>query len=281
MDAAELQNEIFNLEKKYNGQFAVQAESVSGQMKFSHNADIQLPVASVMKIFILCELFHQVGQGKISLSEQLTWRKEHEQDGNGVLKMMRGKQKLSLFNFAVLMMIQSDNIATMLLEDILGVPNIQKFINGTGLKKTDVYKGMYGGRERDMTRRPVSTARELVTLMLKIYRHEILSPEYCEEIIRIMRNNQLNDMVPRYLPISGKKGSENWIANKNGYGSCRCEAAIVKFGKNVYSLGMFFKPGKIISPESKCLADYSPVIAMGEASKTVFDHMTTLKEVPA
>lgn len=120
-------------------------------------------------------------------------------------------------------------------------------------------------------KQPVSSARDLCSLMTRIYRHAVLTPESCDEIIRILRAQRNNDMLGRYIPVGEDSGNaENWIANKTGYGACRVEVGVVHTQAVTFSLAMFFKPHKRPRNLTKSVSDYPPVLAMAHACKAVY-----------
>lgn len=73
--------------------------------------------------------------------------------------------------------------------------------------------------------------------------------------------------------ISQRGDTENWIANKVGYGRCRVEVGIVKIGDLLFLLALFFRPNDPSSWPYKCLADYPLVLAMPEASRVVYESL--------
>ncbi len=55
-------------------------------------------------------------------------------------------------------------------------------------------------------RQPVSSPRNLESLITRIYHHEILTPKSCDEMIRILRAQRCNDMLPRFYPRRRRLG---------------------------------------------------------------------------
>src|SRR5690606_33089466 len=68
--------------------------------------------ASVLKLPILYELFKQVGDGKVDLDAPWTYKKDEQVLGSGVLKELTPGIRLPIRDYATLMMIISDNLAT-------------------------------------------------------------------------------------------------------------------------------------------------------------------------
>lgn len=99
-----------------------------------------------------------------------------------------------------------------------------------------------------------------------------MSPARCEDIIRIHRAQRCNDMLPRFLPVGEDWGdAPQWIANKTGYGRCRVEVGLVSTDQTVLALSLIFDPNRPPACNTKCLADYPPVLAMAHAAKAVWE----------
>ena len=262
---------IEELEKRFDGRFSIEARSLDGKIYFDLRNDVVQPTASTCKLFVLCELFRRADEGSIDLTAPITWKPEFHRGGDGVLRAMVPGQELSIHNMAVLMMIISDNIATATLFDLLGPKNVTRTIHKWGLADSNVFQGLFGSKDSQRIKQPVSTANDMCSLITRIYRHEVLTPKSCDEIIRILRAQRCNDMLPRYIPVGEDWGNaKTWIANKTGYGACRVEVGIVKAADAQFSIAMFFKPNKPVRNRLKCLADYPPVLAMAKACHAVY-----------
>ena len=273
-----LERYLNRLETEYQGTFAVQALRLDREGSFKLREEQVLPTASACKVFVLCELFRQAEEGTLDLSEPLSWKPEYHRPGDGVLRAMIPGQKLSLHNMAILMIMVSDNIATATLVDRLGPVKVTQTMRSWGLEHSNLYSGLPGGVNARRMKQPVSTARDMCHLMQLIYRHEVLTPASCKEIIRILRAQRCNDMMPRYIPVGEDWGhARTWIANKTGYGTCRVDAGLVQTQEMALSLALFFKPHQAPRNHLKCLADYPPVLAMAQASSAVYQHFSELE----
>lgn len=270
-----LADELARLERDYNGRFSIAAERPddSGSVRFALRSDSVLPTASTCKLFILCELFRQAEAGTIDLNAPLTWRPDQHRGGDGVLRAMIPGQQLSVHNLAVLMIVLSDNIATAVLTELVGAANINRSLKTWKLGDSDFHDGLPGGSDAARMKQPVSSARDLCALMTRIQRRELLTPKSCDEIIRILRAQRVNDMLPRYIPVGEDWGeAKSWIANKTGYGECRVDVGLIHTETLTLALAIFFKPHKPPPHRMKSLSDYPPVVAVAHAAKAVYDH---------
>ena len=272
MEGTPLADRLRELEREYDGEFSVCSVHLASGAEFRLRDDRILPTASVFKLCVLCELLRQAGEGVVDLDRPITWKPEFTRTGDGVLRAMAPGQELSVRNMAVLMMVVSDNIATATLVDLVGARSVTRTMQAWGLTHTDIHDGLPPPGVSGVVD-PVSSATDLCGLAARIFRREILTPSDCDEILRIMRANRGNDMLPRYIPVGEDWGkAEEWIASKPGYGACRVEVGIVRLKTFAFALGMFFKPGKVVGSGLKCLADYPPVLAMAKAAHAVYEH---------
>ena len=124
--------------------------------------------------------------------------KHYMANGSGIIQYL-DKLELTSRNMAILMIIDSDNIATNIMIEYLGIENINNTIKSLGFKNTmlicpkldfNIYKEI--GK---------TTAKEYGELYIKLLNKEILKPETCEEILEILKNQLHNDLLIRKLPL--------------------------------------------------------------------------------
>ena len=274
-----LADELARLERDYDGRFSIAAERLddSGSVRFALRSDSVLPTASVCKLFILCELFRQAEAGTIDLKAPLGWRPDQHRGGDGVLRAMVPGQTLSVHNMAVLMIVMSDNIATAALTELVGPANIQRSLKSWKLNDSDFHRGLPSGPNAAEMKQPAGSARDLCGLMARIHRRELLTPKSCDEIIRILRAQRVNDMIPRYIPVGEDWGeAKRWIANKTGYGECRVDVGLIHTEALTLALAIFFKPHQPPPHRVKSMSDYPPVLAVAHAAKAVYDHFAAV-----
>src|SRR5439155_4337821 len=99
------------------------------------------PTASTIKIAIVYELFKQVDEGKVRLEQTIVLDRAKAVGGSGVLVEL-GTPTLSLRDYATLMVIVSDNTATNVLIDVLGMNAIATRMSALGLTETKLRRHM-------------------------------------------------------------------------------------------------------------------------------------------
>jgi len=132
--------------------------------RFAHLERETFPTASTIKLTLVYELFKQVEEGRIRLDETLALDRAKAVGGTGVLVEM-GTPVLSIRDYAVLMVTLSDNTATNVLIDRLGMDNVARRMQALGLNGTKLRRHMMDTAAARRGDENVSTPDELVRLL--------------------------------------------------------------------------------------------------------------------
>ena len=104
---------------------------------------VPVSTASVIKVPILVESMYQVKAGKVSLDDMLSLTKEDQVSGSGVLWLFRAPAQINFETALTLMITQSDNTATNMSIDAVGLKPTNQMLADMGLKNTYFYKKVY------------------------------------------------------------------------------------------------------------------------------------------
>ncbi|HYM22367.1 MAG TPA: serine hydrolase [Vicinamibacterales bacterium] len=132
--------------------------------RVGHLGGETFPTASTIKIAIVYELFKQAEEGKVRLAETITLDRGKAVGGTGVLVQM-GTPTLSILDYATLMVTLSDNTATNVLIDRLGMENITARMKSLGLAHTLLRRHMMDAAAARRGDENVSTPDELARLL--------------------------------------------------------------------------------------------------------------------
>ncbi|MBI2723719.1 MAG: serine hydrolase [Chloroflexi bacterium] len=184
--------------------------------------DDVMPTASLIKVAVLVSLYRAAAEGELRLDERTTYRPEHRVPGSGVLSKMSPGVQMTVRDAAVLMMTISDNSATNMCVDLLGLERINETMRGLGFPNTRLMQRL-GDRAAglDARKMSVSTAGETVGLLTSIARHECVSTEASEDMLRIMRRSDYRHELSAHLPwnemnMLGDDPKVAWVAEKGG-----------------------------------------------------------------
>ena len=94
------------------------------------------PAASTIKVPILCEVFRQAGEGRFTLADARTLKTDDQVGGSGILKDLTAGLALTVKDLATLMIVISDNTATNMLIDLVGLDAVNASCERLGLSGT-------------------------------------------------------------------------------------------------------------------------------------------------
>ena len=202
---AGLQSRLEKMAAAHHGKVALFAENLKTGDRVALDADHLVPTASTIKLAVFIETFHQIKDGQLNLADKIIFTSPDKVPGSGVLQALRVPMELSLENAIVLMMIESDNTATNLMIDRVGLAKVNARLAVLGLKDTYLYKKVYRPAEGPVPADQKTyglgktTPREMAKLMSGIERCELGAPELCKKMIEIMKGQQYRNMIPHYI----------------------------------------------------------------------------------
>jgi len=287
---------------KITGSLGVGYKNLSNGDEFYLNGDVRFPAASVFKVPVLIELFNQAEKGLVSADDMIELKEEDISLGSGILGLLTPGIKLPLRDYALLMMISSDNTATDYIVNLLGKDNIAAMITSMGLKNTTVDytcdELIKAGRNL-----PLDTPREDALKLLRsgtleinesmisdptvpndwmspwditemfslIYNKKVVSEKACDAMLEIMSKCQTNNRLPYLLPSIGPSAVEQVIHKTGTLFKLANDAGIIVTNKQTYILSVFYH-GHYADPKEKD----TPGVTFGERliaemSRDVFD----------
>ncbi|HET8657111.1 MAG TPA: serine hydrolase [Longimicrobiaceae bacterium] len=200
-------------------------DPVTGEM-LSIRGDETFPTASAIKVPILVALFHRIETKKdLKLSDPIYLLASDQMPGSGVLSLLDTPLQLTLGDAAKLMIAVSDNSATNLVVDKLGIRHINARMDTLGLPHTklwaEVFKGSGTTIAPDSLEKyglGVTTPDEMAKLLGMIYRGEAVSPEASKQMVAMLEEQRAGvQEIPRYMPaetkVAHKTGETNEVRN--------------------------------------------------------------------
>lgn len=175
-------------------------KTATASPSFFWRADVPVPSASVIKLPILVEAMAQVQAGTLDPDEIHILVDSEKAGGSGTLNTYPHRSRIAYHDLMTAMMIQSDNTATNIFINELGMEAINRRMQTMGLTQSRLIRVMMDTLAAKQGRENVVTAREMNALLVKIYRHELLTPALCEQMLGILKRNEDTLTIPRDLP---------------------------------------------------------------------------------
>jgi beta-lactamase class A len=191
----------------------------TGQKYFLH-ADEVLPTASSIKIAILAELYRQAQQGKIKLGDLYTLQSSDLVAGSGIANALTpGVTRLTIRDVAALMISVSDNSATNIIIDRIGMENVNALLDSLGLTHTRLRRKMMDVKAAAEGRENIATPREMAILLEDLYRGKVLNKQMTDDFFDLLTVHK-ESYIPRELPedlrIANKPGELEGVRNDSG-----------------------------------------------------------------
>ena len=184
---------------------------------FDINENLVFPQGSAIKIPILMEVYKQAAEGEFKLSDPLPVTNQQQVGGSGVLKELGdGTSHLSIRDLAVMMILVSDNTATNILLDLVGMENISQTMASLSLAQTKVQRRMMDIAARARGDENLSTPAEAARIMEILYRGEFLDRAACDDILDILKKTKPEGgyALPRYPDVAFKSGGIPGVATE-------------------------------------------------------------------
>ena len=200
------------------------------------NGDEVFPIGSSIKIPVLLEFFKKAEQNKLDISKPFTYQKNQEVGGTGVLQFLTpGKVNMPLIDYATLMINLSDNTATNILIDLVGMEDVNTSLKSLGLKVTKLQRKMIDWDAAKAGKENISTPREAIHLLDCIYNKRGVSEYQRENVLNIMKK-------PKIGVIRNSVPDEIEIANKPGrIEGASCDVGIVLLPNQPYAVTVMTK----------------------------------------
>jgi beta-lactamase class A len=168
--------------------------------------------------------------------------------------------QLSIRDLGVLMIVLSDNTATNMLIDLVGMENVNKTLSSLGLTQTRLQRKMINSAASGRGEENLSTPAEAARLMEILYRGEFLNRQTCDDILNILekpKSGSINSGLPSNIPVAFKPGGIAGVAT---------EWAIVYLKE---------RPYVVVVMENYAMGDEATT-AMKEISRTLYDYFWRL-----
>lgn len=234
--------------------------------RFAVNETLVFPQGSAIKIPILMEVYRQAGQGAFTLTDRLPVTSKHQVGGSGVLRTLGdGTSHMSVRDLCVLMITLSDNTATNMLIDLVGMEKINATMRGLGLEQTKVRRRMIDLAASKRGDENVSTPAEAAKIMEVLHRGEFVDRSTSDailEILKMPKRGDFNAALPESVPVAFKPGGIAGVAT---------EWAIVYLPK---------RPYVIVGMENYAVGNEASEM-MQKASRIMYDYFSRLARASA
>ena len=215
-----LERSILDVDRNLDGVMGVAILDLTDGHKYLLHANDVFPQASSIKICVLAELYRQAQRGKLKLTDLYTVNAADLVPDSDIMGgLTPGVTRVTLRDLATMMVAVSDNSATNVLIDRVGMDSVNAFLSAQGLRDTRLRRKMMDLKAAAEGRENVSSPHEMMTLLEALYRGQVLNKEMTEDFFKVLSTHK-DSWIPRKLPddlkIANKPGELEGVRNDSG-----------------------------------------------------------------
>ncbi len=230
-----LEKELRQRTAEFEGVAGLHLRDIEGGRVIDINGNEVFPTASSIKIHLLAALAEMDARGDIDLDERVTVGPHMAVPGSGVIGYLEQSAEISWIDVATLMIIVSDNTATNMVIDRVGLDRMRDFTSRWGLSSTVVGRKMQDYEAIAADRENLSTPKEMVEMLALISDGQTLDPDAAEICLGILQK-------PKKGPMAAALPKGTKVANKpGGMDKVRCDAGIIYLERRPYILAVMTK----------------------------------------
>ena len=215
-----LQERIQRILSEQDGNWGVAFRDLATDQTVYVNEDHRFGAASIIKIPIMMEIYRQADQGILSLSEHLILDAKDVVGGCGVLQGMQPGLSLTIRDAIVLMITISDNTATNMLIDRVGIDSVNRLIRDLGAEQSVLRRKLMMTELMRQGIKNELTPKEVLLFLDLLAKIQFLHEKPCMDMIEILKLQQLNHKIPLLLPdevvVAHKTGEDSGITHNAG-----------------------------------------------------------------
>lgn len=179
-----------------------------------------VPSASTIKLVIMAELFSRVHAGTMRLDDTVTVTAQMHTGGDGILKELEPGHTFTLKEILTLMIIVSDNEATNILIDMLGMESINARAKEMGLECAHLGRKMMDSEAKKQGRDNFICAEDMEHILTQIHRGQLIGEAESRLMLDILLRQQQSGRLQLYLPeevaVAHKCGDLDFLENDGG-----------------------------------------------------------------
>jgi beta-lactamase class A len=211
------------------GDYAIVIKNLKTGESYTRQPDKQYEPGSLYKLWVMATVFDQVKQGNLEEDEELSRSIAFLNSSFGIspdnAEQTSGTITQTVSQALNQMITISHNYAAMLLTEKIKLSTVKTYLETNGFNNSKV--GTKGEE-------PLTTASDIARFLEKVYKKELVSPEYSDKMVELMKKQEKNNKLPLYLP------SGVVMAHKTGeLGMVSHDAGIVYTEKGDYIIVAF------------------------------------------
>lgn len=221
----------------FPGTVTLAAKNLSTGAKYSLGAEQPTRTASTIKLAIMVECFYEAAEGKLKWTEPIKLTQDEKVSGTGILQDLSPGDELPIRDMVDLMIVLSDNTATNLILNRITGNAVNARMAQLGFQQIRVMRKILGDG-KDLKPFPTgitdegakeenkkwgigrSSPAEMLTLLEKLYRGELVDKQASDEMLAIMKRQRDHNGIGRDMKddvtIASKSGALDHLRSDVG-----------------------------------------------------------------
>ena len=191
--------------------------------RFEHNGDRRFVAASTVKVPLMITLFRRIDAGERALAETYRLRSEDRAPGSGVMLHLHEGMEFTFNDLVYLMISISDNTATNILIDVVGMDAVNATMASLGMSGSVLRRKMQGHAARAEADENWASANDYARVIAALLDDKAAAPTSCAAMIAMLEKQQNDRRIARHLPKTdrprwgSKTGSVPGVCNDVGF----------------------------------------------------------------
>ncbi len=266
-----------DLYSDFSGDVSVAFQTFGEAESYTYNPETTMLAASLIKLPILLATLEGVAAGRLELTERIPLKKSDQVGGSGVLKTLGAGLSPTLHDLLTLMIVVSDNTATNMVIDHIGLETTNDFCARNGFRATQLIGKLQlpEAEMNEMQRRGErnrTCAADMLGMLVGLVRGDLLPPSETDAALAILKAQQLDEGLARLLPTDEELDTPHLtVASKSGsVRGVRHDVGIVyREGAPLYALAVMTSGGQ----DLRYYADNEGLRLIAEVSRLVYEHV--------
>lgn len=276
-DDQTLEERLAPLAKAHKGKVAIAVKHLDLNQGWTLNGDEVMPTASLIKFPVLIEVYSQVAEGKVKLSDMVTLHEADKVPGSGILTYhFSDGATFPLKDACRLMIAYSDNTATNLVLDRIGISSTNRRMETLGCPNTRINAKVFLGSKTSVDPERTkkyglgsTTANEMIKLLELVHQGKLVSKEACKEMLEHLEKCEDKDKFTRFLPEKTK------VAHKTGtVNDAKTDAGIIYTPGGPVAVCVLTNDNK----DKSWRTENEGSVLCARVARQVYDHFTVKKK---
>ena len=216
---ADLLQELADMTRQDGAEYSVYIDYLDGTAPIVYRPAV-MRSASMIKVFILAKAMEDERDGRLQGSQTVRLTSAVKVGGAGSLAGWANGTAVPVDKLLFLMITESDNTATNMMIDLLGMERINEYIRRSGYGDTVLQRKMMDAAAVQQGRENYTSAQDLGKFFHCLYQHQCVDTAHDEAMIQLLLQQTDTECFPAALPagtpVAHKTGELDGLYHDGG-----------------------------------------------------------------